>query len=213
VVCFHGNGETVSDGVACLLQPFLGMGLNVLLATYRGYGASTGEPTLASVLDDAPEVVRALGTVPSRVILYGRSLGSLAALRAADLVPGVAGLILESAIADLLPRVLCRVRPEEVGVSGERLAAAVAARVHPAGILARFPQPVLILHAHHDTLVGVDNAHRLHGWAAGACRLKVFPQGDHNTLLWLNEEEYFDEIRAFVGGLDPPQRPGPAIQP
>lgn len=65
----------------------------------------------------------------------------------------------------------------------------------------------------HDTLVGVDNAHRLHAWAAGPCRLKVFPQGDDNTLLWLNEAEYFDEIRAFAGSLDPPQRPGPAVHP
>ena len=92
------------------------MGWDLLLAEYRGYGGSTGEPLLGRMLDDVEAVLRAAGP-PERLVVFGRSVGSLFALEAVARCPGVAGLVLESAIADPLERLLLRVTPRELGVT------------------------------------------------------------------------------------------------
>jgi pimeloyl-ACP methyl ester carboxylesterase len=202
VVYFHGNGETVADGEVSVAPGLGALGLNVVLATYRGYGASTGSPSLAALVDDAPAVIEALGEDPARLIVFGRSVGSIPALAVVRRFPTVAALILESAIADPLERVLMRVSAAELGVSHDHLRRAFAERLDHAATLAGFERPLLLLHARHDTLVGVDNAKRLAAWAGGAKVLKIFDHGDHNTLLWQNESRYFAEIAAFVAQLD-----------
>jgi hypothetical protein len=178
------------------------MGLNVLLAEYRGYAASTGSPSLPALLDDVEPTVRsalsASGTAPEHLILFGRSLGSLAAIYAATRFPQAAGLILESAIADPLERLLLRVRPDELGTDLDGLRAAVAARLDLRRAVEAFCGKVLVLHARGDTLVSVEHGRRLHRWAGPGARLEIFERGDHNTLLWANEAAYLELVRGFV---------------
>ena len=58
-------------------------GVNVALGEYRGSGGSSGESALASMLDDALAITDALGVEPSRLVVYGRSVGSIYALHVA----------------------------------------------------------------------------------------------------------------------------------
>jgi len=100
VLLFHGNGEVVADyDEAAPLFEAAGAALAVV--DYRGYGLSGGEATLRNLIDDAPEVVAALGG-GRPVIVMGRSLGSAAA---AEIYrrppPGVRGFIWESGFVDL----------------------------------------------------------------------------------------------------------------
>src|SRR5215470_10038677 len=48
VVYFHGNGEVVADYLPGFPDWLRQAGYNVLLAEYRGYGMSTGQPALVS---------------------------------------------------------------------------------------------------------------------------------------------------------------------
>src|SRR3989338_8550262 len=50
LVHFHGNGEVVADYFPDLAADLTGLGVNVLFAEYRGYGASSGEPGMARIL-------------------------------------------------------------------------------------------------------------------------------------------------------------------
>src|SRR5687767_15038286 len=43
VVVFHGNGETVFDGLT-LAEVLMSRGLGVMLVEYRGYGLTYGDP-------------------------------------------------------------------------------------------------------------------------------------------------------------------------
>jgi uncharacterized protein len=55
----------------------------VLLAEYRGYGMSTGHPSLVDMLDDVTAIIQHVGrlNIPAqKVILFGRSIGSPHAL-------------------------------------------------------------------------------------------------------------------------------------
>jgi len=201
LVHFHGNGEIVADYLGPPVDAFSALGLNLLLAEYRGYGASTGAPLLGAMLDDVEPLLRALPANPARMILFGRSVGSIFAIRGAALFPELAGLILESGIAAPLERFLLRVYPDELGVTRRELEAAVAARMDHQAALAAFHHPTLVLHARHDSLVPVENGLRLHAWAGGPRRLVVFDNGDHNSIMACNWKEYLDEVGRFVRGL------------
>ncbi|MBE0597020.1 MAG: alpha/beta hydrolase [Desulfuromonadales bacterium] len=204
LVHFHGNGEIVDDYLGEFVEVVGRLGCNCLLAEYRGYGRSGGEPQLGRMLDDVAAVVRAAGE-PRRLVFFGRSVGSIFAIEAAARFPEAAGLVLESGIADVLERLLLRVTPEELGVTPGSLATAVADRLDHRRKLACFPGPVLVMHSRHDGLVEVSHGERLHQWAAGRKRLHIFSRGDHNSILAVNAPEYFDLLAQFLhASLSPP---------
>src|SRR5512138_1282639 len=205
VVHFHGNGEVVADwledGLADAITGRLGCDL--LLAEYRGYGLSTGEPRLGRMLDDVEAIVRAAGVPPERIVLFGRSVGSIFAIEAVSRFPRIAGLVLESGIADVRERLLLRVDPGDLGATPAQLAAAVAARLDHQPKLAGYPGPVLVMHTLFDDLVPVTHGERLAEWAAGPVVLKLLDRGDHDTILAENERAYLDavaELVALAGG-------------
>jgi pimeloyl-ACP methyl ester carboxylesterase len=200
VVHFHGNGEVVADWQDGFDDAVLAMGWDLLLAEYRGYGGSTGEPRLGRMLGDVEPVIRAAGP-PERLVVFGRSVGSIFALEAVARFPGVAGLILESAIADPLERLLLRVDPRELGVDQATFQAAVASRLDHRSKLGRYGGPVLVLHSRHDGLVDVSHAERLAEWAGGPVTLRIFEEGDHNSILAANAEAYLEAVAEFLAGV------------
>ncbi|HCP46979.1 MAG TPA: alpha/beta hydrolase [Deltaproteobacteria bacterium] len=207
LVHFHGNGETVADYVPEIARLFATLGLNLLLAEYRGYGASTGQPALGAMLDDVEAVFQATEQPEEKVILFGRSVGSIYAIELAQRHPGIAGLVIESGIADPLERILLRVEPAELGVSREDLELAVAQRLDHRAKLATYEGPLLTLHAAGDSLVLASHAERLHDWASGEDKkLVLFPRGDHNSVLFANAQSYMEELGDFVTRVLPTER-------
>jgi pimeloyl-ACP methyl ester carboxylesterase len=201
VVYFHGNGEVVAECVELLAKPFETLGLNSFFAEYRGYGLSTGLPALTGMLEDVPRMIRALGVPEEELILFGRSVGSIYAIHGLTHFPNVAGLVVESGIADPLERLLLRVQPEELGVTIQELEAEVQKLLNHRKILEEFTRPALLLHSRYDGLVEVDNAERLHAWAGGRKSLVVFDRGDHNSILFVNFNTYMLELEQFVRSL------------
>lgn len=207
IIHFHGNGETVADYLGDFEQRIAALGANLLLAEYRGYSMSSGEPALVAMLDDVPQIVAASGVPPERMIFFGRSLGSLYALHGAALYPGAAGLIIESGLADPLERVLVRVTPGEVGATLAGLQAEVERHFNQRAKIAAFGGRVLVMHSRHDDLVSVGHAERLYAWARDPKELLIFERGDHNTILAANRDAYFAAVGRFIsaisGGVQP----------
>lgn len=201
IVYFHGNGEVVAECVEGLAEPFAALGLNSFFAEYRGYGMSTGVPALAAMLDDVPRIVRVLGLPEEELIVFGRSVGSIYAIHAIGHFPNVAGLVIESGIADPLERILLRVRPEDLGVTEEQLGSEVRTLLNHQELLESFRRPTLFLHSRHDGLIDARHAEQMHGWAGGHKKLVVFERGDHSTILTVNFEAYMRHLREFVGSL------------
>ncbi|WP_165228316.1 alpha/beta hydrolase [Aquisphaera insulae] len=197
---FHGNGESASDYADGELAEILtNLGVNACFGEYRGYGMSSGVPSLVAMLSDGEAIVRALGVPPERLVVYGRSIGSLYAIELVRRLPNVAGLILESGIADLLERILVRVTPEDLDTTAAGLSREVLAHFDNRLKLGGYRGPVLVLHARHDDLVRPHHAEKLHAWSGGADReLVIFPRGDHNTLIALNFEDYSRRVGAFL---------------
>jgi pimeloyl-ACP methyl ester carboxylesterase len=198
MIHFHGNGETVADYLDEFAPRIESLGVNLLLAEYRGYGMSKGEPKLAEMLADIPAIVAASGVEPSRLVFFGRSLGSLYAAHAASLYPDAAGLVLESGIADPLERIVLRVEPWQMGTTLEELRAEVARVLNQKEKLAVFRGRTLVLHSLKDDIVPVIHGELLHGWANGPKELVIFERGNHNNIREVNRGRYFDHLERFI---------------
>jgi len=202
---FHGNGEVVADYCFDFAETLRGLGLNMCFAEYRGYGESTGSPALASMLPDTGAIVEALGIPAEKIVVYGRSLGSIYAIECAARYPRIAGLIIESGIADPLDRVLLRVSPEELGVSMEALREETSRLLDHQKKLAAYAGPLLILHTEDDGIIHRSHADRMEAWSGSKDKEKhIFKRGNHNTISLVNWHEYLGLLRRFVERVSRP---------
>jgi len=203
VVHFHGNGEVVADYVDFLPHLFARLGCNSLLAEFRGYGMSSGRAELGGILDDVDAIIEQTPSPVERIVVFGRSVGSIPALHAAAQFPNLAGTIIESGIADVLERLLLRVHPMELGVSRADIKNAVADRLDQTQKIAGYAGPLLIMHTARDGLVDVEHAESLYE-AAGSRNKKIhiFQNGDHNSIMMVNSEEYFGLVGDFLQKID-----------
>ncbi|MFO0872319.1 MAG: alpha/beta hydrolase [Pirellulales bacterium] len=205
VVHFHGNGEAVADYVPWLVEQLATLGLNSLFVEYRQYGGSTGKAQLAAMLGDGEAVLAAAGITPERAVVFGRSIGSLYAIELAQRQPTIAGLVLESGIADPSERFLAYADLSDTSFTEAEVVAAAHEQFHHQRKLAGYRNPLLVLHAEHDGLIDISHAERNYRWAASAHkRLVRFPVGDHNSIMGRNQEAYWAALREFVKLLERP---------
>ena len=197
LVHFHGNGEVVADYEFDLLPHFQAAGLNVFFAEYRGFGASTGTPAMVTMLGDVPRILSAVGVPFEKIVVYGRSVGSIYAIEAACRAPNLGGLVIESGIASPLERILFRVRPEELGVTAKDLEQEASEHLDHQRKLGQFPGRTLVLHAANDTMVARSHAERNASWAKNA-ELVLYERGDHNTILAMNLEDIVTRVAKFA---------------
>lgn len=204
VLHFHGNAEVVADYVPFIAQVVNGLGVNVLFAEYRGYGGSTGSPSLRAMLDDAEVIFQAAKVPARRVVAFGRSLGSLFAVEIASKHPEIAGLVLESGIADPMDPTLIRVSPEDLGASVDQLRAAVDERLDQRAKLGAYTGPLLVMHTANDALVAPAHAQQTFAWSgapAGKKELVMFGEGDHGSIFPVNREAYLQHLGNFLRRL------------
>jgi pimeloyl-ACP methyl ester carboxylesterase len=196
---FHGNGELASEYADQEASMFTTMGINVCFIEYRGYGLSTGTPQLGAMLGDGEAGVRLLGIHPRRAVAFGRSLGSVFAIELARRLPELAGLIIESGIAEVLEQWPLKPQLEQIGCTPEEYAQEAAMHFNHRQKLAGYDGSLLVLHAAKDKQVPCSHAERLLAWCKSPQkRLVIFPNGDHNQILPLNYHQYLGEVQRFL---------------
>lgn len=199
LIHFHGNGEVVADYLPDYARSIGELGVGVFLAEYRGYGGSTGIPQLGKMLGDVEPVYRAVGLEAQQLVVYGRSVGALFAVELVSRYPQIAGLILESGVADVLQRLQVRMNAQELGVSESELVATVAAHLDHRTKLRDYQGRLLVLHARDDDLVTPDHAQLHFDWAGTENKELVwFERGGHNGLLACNFPAYLDALQGFL---------------
>lgn len=196
---FHGNGEAVADYVPDMAEIFAQMELNSLFVEYRGYGESSGQAQLSAMLGDGATALKAAELDPAKVIVFGRSIGSLYAIELAYRQPGIAGLVIESGIANPAERFLAYADLEAAGLQRSDVVDEVDRRFNHQTKLANFKNPLLILHTENDGLIDISHAERNYEWAGSTDKKLIrFAQGNHNTILPANFNEYLDAVRSFA---------------
>ena len=199
LVHFHGNGEAVADYVPDIADHFSAVGVNCLFVEYREYGGSTGSARLVEMLPDGEAVVRAAGLAFDKVIAFGRSIGSLYAIELAHRHDNIAGLIIESGIADPSERFLTYADLQSAGFQPQDVELEVKKHFDHQAKLANYRNPVLLMHTENDGLVDISHAERLLDWAGSEDKQLVrFPNGDHNSIMGWNLDEYLGHMEVFV---------------
>ena len=202
LVHFHGNGEAVADYVPGFADMLQDMGLNQLFIEYRAYGGSSGNAQLVAMLDDGESVLKAVGIPPEKAVVFGRSIGSLYAIELAYRQPNIAGLIIESGIADPCERFLNYAELQSSRISESQVRAEAAKYFNHERKLSEYTNPLLILHTENDGLIDLSPAQRNYQWSCSKQkRLMLFPRGNHNTIFPLNMNQYLACVKEFVDGL------------
>ena len=202
MVHFHGNGEAVADYIPDMAEMFADLGLNSFFVEYREYGRSTGLARLVAMLGDGEAAIKAAGLAPDKVIAFGRSIGSLYAIELVHRQPAMAGLILESGIADPSERFLTYADLTAAGVTESDVVDGVERHFNHEKKLSKYKNPLLILHTENDGLIDISHAERNHQWAGSTQkRLLRFPFGNHNTIFGINRREYLAAVGDFADAI------------
>ena len=202
ILYFHGNGEVVADyDPICSL--YTKAGLNVFMATYRGYGKSTGSPSATALLSDNSEIKDYLRNylvesgMSDELFVMGRSLGSASAIDLAFKAGGdFKGLILDSPFAHTIALaerlgIDCRthdLREEECFNNLEKIRAITI--------------PTLILHGALDQIIPVAEPGKLQADSGAKTKqFHIIPGADHNSLIGVGGPLYFETIKKFVDSV------------
>jgi len=187
----HGNAEDLGDDLP-LLKAFRSAGYGVFAYDYRGYGTSEGTASEKAVYQDVTAaydyLTRTLSVPPERVISFGRSLGSAAAIELAATRP-VAGLIVEAPFLSAF-RVITRVQllPWD--------------KFENARKMRHIRQPVLVIHGRNDGIVPFWHGQRIYDLASQPKRSLWIDRAGHNDVLFVAQQQYFDALRDFGPWLD-----------
>jgi hypothetical protein len=202
ILFFHGNGETVDD-YADTAALYARLGWSFLPADYRGYGHSTGAPSVSTMLRDAHAVLEHARAWLQRqgctgpLVVMGRSLGSASALELAGAYPdAIDGLVVESGFAHT------RTILALVGVDMAAAGITESAAFRHLEKIAAFTRPTLIIHAERDDILPFSDGRDLHA-AAGAAqkRLLMIAGANHNNIFSVGMREYLEALRDFLQGL------------
>lgn len=198
LLLFHGNGEVVADYDDLADKYERKVGVSLAVVDYRGYGQSTGTPTLRSSIGDAiPVLEAALKFVRRRkLVVMGRSLGgALAAEVCRNERPEVAGFVFESVSSDLIG--VAKRRRFDLG---DPLTPEDAAVLDPLPKFAHCHVPALVLHGEDDQIVPAAEAEGTFLALPTANRTKVLVPGcGHNDLF--RSEVYWMVLQRFVASL------------
>lgn len=202
ILWFHGNAGNIGYQVDDIVALRQWTQANIFIFDYRGYGNSEGRPSEQGIYRDARAAWRYLLTRPDidpqRIILYGRSLGTAAAV---ELAAATANHTTDGPVDGPQPYALILYSPL---TSLGAMARAIHPRL-PLHLLAggqfnslsrigRVPCPILIIHSADDEIIPVAQGRQLF---AAAPEPKQFLDPDaagHNDVLSLSD-------RALGAGL------------
>lgn len=193
---FHGNGEIVQDyddlGIL-----FNQQGLNFCVVDYRGYGASTGTPTVAAMMADCHVVLDfmikylAENGISGDICVMGRSLGSAAAIElAANRKEDMMCLIIESGFAMVSPLL------KTIGVQAELTGLKKNQGFENIDKIKKFPKPCLIIHAKHDHIIPFSNGQDLYESCPAKNKTLLEVKGaNHNDIFSRGVDEYLFHLK------------------
>jgi pimeloyl-ACP methyl ester carboxylesterase len=202
ILFFHGNGEIVADYDE--LAPFYQrQGLNFFPVDYRGYGRSTGTPTVSAMMRDCHSVLAfARQWLPEMgyrgpLMVMGRSLGSASALELAATYPAeVKGLIVESGFAYAGPLL------QLLGVNLAAIGFQEMAGFRNVDKIRAYPGPTLIIHAEQDHIIPLSDGQALYDASTAVHKtLLKIPHANHNDILFQGFTAYMAAIQALAGRI------------
>ncbi|KDO29241.1 hypothetical protein SPRG_19907 [Saprolegnia parasitica CBS 223.65] len=202
VVLFHGNAEIAADyASAATTLAAMEVPTALLAVDFRGYGWSSGEPSVTRLLEDAEVVDRLLHTVPLLkpdvpLVLFGRSIGSLCAMHVAAKAPTrYRGLIVESGFHSILALPMVA-QMANFMPGGAAMLQMLPEIFHIRQKLQSLHLPFLVIHGEDDEIAPVQQGRDLYeACAASVKKLQLFPRAGHNDLQLKYHRDYYASVQ------------------
>lgn len=196
VIVFHGNAGSAINR-QYYVPPLQKQGFRVILAEYPGYGARSGKPGEAAMVEEARESVRlALQEFGGPLFLWGESLGcGVASALSADPGMKIDGMVLltpwntlpstaQSHYWFLPARWLVRDRFDNIRN------------------LQKYSGPVAVLMAGKDEIIPNRLTQSLYQKIQPPKRLWTFKEAGHNSWPVAPDQTWWTEVMDFVSGTD-----------
>jgi fermentation-respiration switch protein FrsA (DUF1100 family) len=202
ILFFHGNGEIVSDYDE-LGPVYNQIGINFLAVDYRGYGRSTGQPSITAMMRDCHVIFDYVknwlkkNNYPGPLILMGRSLGSASVLElAAHYQDQIDGLIIESGFAYAGPLL------QLLGIDMSTIGFKETEGFRNIDKMKTFDKPTLIIHAERDHIIPFKDGQALHDVCPSSEKtLLKIPAANHNDIFSRGLTEYLAAIKKLADRL------------
>jgi pimeloyl-ACP methyl ester carboxylesterase len=197
ILFFHGNGELASEYID-VAAIFRQMGIRFICVDYRGYGLSSGNPSISLMIDDAHDIFKyvcdCLEDKNEPFIIMGRSLGCVSAIEIASAYGDkIDGLIIESGFAETLPLI------KTLGADSDYLKITEEDGFANIDKIKSFSKPLLIIHAENDFLIPIDQAEKLFT-AANSPQKKILkiPNAGHNDIFFAGMKAYLKAVNELM---------------
>jgi hypothetical protein len=202
ILFFHGNGEIAAD-YDDLGKLYTERDINFLPVDYRGYGRSSGRPTVSSMMKDCHVIfgytrdwlLKRGFTGP--LVVMGRSLGSASALEIArHYASEIAALIIESGFAHVGPLFeLAGIHMETLGISEED-------GFNHTEKISSFDKPTLIIHAENDHIIPFHEGQALFESCTSPDKtMIVIPGANHNDIFLIGMQVYMEAVVSLMKSL------------
>jgi len=176
VLLLHGNSGTLADR-AWKARILLNAGFGVFLVGYRGYGGNPGAPSEQGLYNDGRAALAWLkigGVAPSRLALFGESLGTGVAVQLASEAE-IGAVVLEAPFTRLP-----ELAPALVGAALAGLL--MVDHFDNLAKIGAVTAPLLLIHGERDATVPVAMGRRLLAAAAPTAEATFLPAAGHNDL-------------------------------
>ena len=188
----HGNAGNISHRLESLLL-FHKLGFSTLIFDYRGYGRSQGSPSEAGSSLDVEAawdyLTQERSVAPSRIIMFGRSLGAAVAVYQSVLhSPGA--LIIESSFTSV-PDLAAELYPFLPARWLSRLDYNVQRQ------LPEVSCPLLVVHSRDDEIIPFSHGQTLYA-AANEPKQFLELRGGHNNGFLLAGKTYTEGLDGFL---------------
>lgn len=202
ILFFHGNGEIVADYDE-MGTIYNQIGANFLAVDYRGYGRSSGKPTVTAMMRDCHQIFDytvqwlARHNFIGPLVAMGRSLGSASALELAASYPDdVDGLIIESGFAYASPLLAL------LGIDADAIGFREEIGFRNIDKIAAYNGPTLIIHAEFDHIIAFSEGQALFDASASTTKkLLQIPGANHNDIHYRGLEACMGSIRDLIDQL------------
>ncbi len=191
----HGNAGNLSYRFDMLLR-LLELPVSVFIIDYRGYGKSEGSPSESGLYKDSSAawnyLTKGRGLSAERIVIFGKSLGGVAAIELAGRAPA-GGLIVQSSFTsakDMAARLMPFLP-----------AAFLQTKMDSINKIVRVSCPKLFIHSRADEIVPFDMGRRLFEAASEPKQFYEVEGASHNSTYIIGGRDYLDALGRFLESI------------
>ena len=192
ILFFHGNAGNISHRIE-IINIFLQLKMNIFIIDYRGYGKSNGKSSEKGIYIDAISsyeyLINQKKIKPENIIIYGKSLGTVAAIDLASKVK-IGKLIVDSGLTSAkdMSKIIVPILPVYFLLS---------VKLDSLNKIEKVNCPILFIHSIDDKTIPFIMGQKLFKKAKEP---KQFYQstGRHNDFLYINKSKIIKILDEFI---------------